>query len=117
MPQERVIVGVFGAAHGVRGEIRVKSFTADPVALARYGPLSDKTGTRQFTIASARPVRDDLLVVRVAGVGDRTAAEALNGIELFVPRDRLPRPTRTNSTTPTWSGSRRNWPTAPSWGG
>jgi 16S rRNA processing protein RimM len=90
MRQSRGIVGVFGAAHGVRGEIRVKSFTADPSALSGYGPLSDAAGVRTFTITSARPLKDDLLVVRVAGVADRTTAEGLNGIELFVPRDRLP---------------------------
>lgn len=80
-----------GAAHGIRGEIRLKSYTGDPGAVADYGPLEAPDG-RKFAIAAIRPVGDDMFVVRLDGVRDRTAAEALNGLELSVPRARLPEP-------------------------
>ena len=78
-------MGVFGAAHGIRGEIRLKSYTGDPMAIAAYGPLTSEDG-RRFEIASARLLKDDMLVVRVKGVGDRDAAERLTNIRLFAPR-------------------------------
>ena len=91
-PASRVTVAVFGAAHGVRGELRLKSYTGDPAAFAAYGPLQDAAGKRSFAITSHRQVRDDLFVVAVAGAADRTAAEALNGIELTLSRSALPPP-------------------------
>lgn len=91
-PAPRVTVAVFGAAHGVRGELRLKSYTGDPAAFAGYGSLQDTAGKRSFEIKSHRHVRDDLFVVSVAGAADRTAAEALNGIELTLPRSALPAP-------------------------
>lgn len=89
----RVVVGRIGAAHGIRGEVRVKSFTAVPLDLAAYGPL-EAAGGRRFTIEAARPAgaSPDMLVVRFAGIGDRNQAEALNGTDLTVPRERLPEP-------------------------
>ena len=95
MPSSRpslVLVGRFGAAHGVRGEIRLKSFTADPRAIASYGALTDASGTRRFALAGLRVVKDDMCVVRVEGVADRTAAEQLTNVELFLPRAQLPPP-------------------------
>ena len=86
---DSVLVARFGAAHGVRGEIRLWSFTADPLAIADYGPLEDKTGKRQFVIDTLRPNKD-FLVARIDGVGDRNAAEALRNVELYLPRERLP---------------------------
>jgi 16S rRNA processing protein RimM len=86
----RVLVAAFGAAHGIRGEIRVKSFTADPAAFAAYGPLQAEGSTRSFEITQARPLKDDLFIVRVKGIIDRTAAEALNGTGLTVARELLP---------------------------
>ncbi|MGV8841538.1 MAG: ribosome maturation factor RimM, partial [Bauldia sp.] len=80
-----------GAAHGIRGEIRLKSYTGDPAAVAGYGPLDAADG-RSFRIAAIRPVGDDMFVVRLDGIRDRNAAEALNGTELSIPRDRLPPP-------------------------
>ena len=87
-----VLLGVFGAAQGVRGEVRIKSFTADPKAIGGYGALTDKAGSRSFRVESLRPLRDDMLVVRLAGVSTRDAAEALTGVELYARRDQLPPP-------------------------
>ena len=84
----RVLVGIVGAPHGVRGELRIKSFTEEAGALADYTPLETKAG-RLLRIRSAR-AQKDMLVVRFEGIDDRDAAAALTGTELFVPRDRLP---------------------------
>jgi 16S rRNA processing protein RimM len=88
-----VLVARIGAAHGLKGEVRVKALTADPLAVRGYGELT-AAGGRRFTIEAARPVggSPDMLVVRFAGIADRNAAEALNGIDLSVPRDRFPEP-------------------------
>jgi 16S rRNA processing protein RimM len=89
---ECIVVARIGAAHGVRGEVRLKSFTADPLAVRSYGPLTAETG-RVFTIKTARAAAGktpEMLVVTLEGVTTRDAAEALNGVELFLPRDRLP---------------------------
>jgi 16S rRNA processing protein RimM len=90
MPRDLILVGVFGAPHGVRGELRLKSFTADPLAIAGYGLLTDASGERHWRIAQARLVKDDMLVVRVEGIEGRDAAAALTNQRLHVPRDRLP---------------------------
>jgi len=87
-----VLLGRFGAPHGVRGEIRLQSFTADPLAIGSYGPLTDRSGAKFFTLASLRPQGKDMLVARVEGVADRTGAERLTGVELYIARDRLPAP-------------------------
>jgi 16S rRNA processing protein RimM len=85
----RVLMGRIGAAHGIKGEVRIQSFTEDPLALAGYGPLTtDKPGLT-ITIASARGTTN-MLVARLEGVNDRTAAERLNGVELYIDRDLLP---------------------------
>lgn len=86
--QNPVLLGVVGAAHGVRGEVRVKSFTRDPLALRDYGPLFDKSG-RAFEIESIRP-QQEVVVVKFRNLGDRTEAERLKGTALFVDRSRLP---------------------------
>ena len=88
---ERICVGRIGAAHGTRGEVKLWSFTADPMAVADYGALESEDGTRSFTIEALRPAKD-FLVVRFAGVADRTAAEQLRNLELYVARERLPAP-------------------------
>lgn len=87
----RVCVARIGAAHGVRGEVRLWPFTADPMALADYAPLETADGARAFDIASLRAARDHL-VARLSGITTREAAELLNGLELYVPRSRLPAP-------------------------
>ena len=86
---ERIRVARIGAAHGVRGEVKLWPFTQDPLAVAGYGPLETEDGARRFTIEALRPAKD-FLVARIAGVKDRDAAEKLKNIELFVPRERLP---------------------------
>ncbi len=83
-----VQLAVIGAAHGTRGELRVKAFTGDPMALADYGPLYDVTG-RAFEVLDIRPAKT-VVVVRFRGVNDRNMAEALNGTTLFIDRSQLP---------------------------
>jgi 16S rRNA processing protein RimM len=85
----KVCIARIGAAHGVRGEVRLWPFTADPLAVASYGPLETNDGKRRFEIAAARAAKDHL-VARIKGVDTREAAEALNGLELFVAREKLP---------------------------
>ena len=92
MVRGAVLVARVGAAHGIRGEVRVKPLTADPLAITLYGPLDAADG-RVFEVEAARPAAGtspDMLVVRFKGIATRNAAEALNGTELFVPRERLP---------------------------
>jgi 16S rRNA processing protein RimM len=91
-PARIIALGVFGAPQGVRGEVRVKSYTAVPKAIAGYGPLTDNCGARTFVIEAARSVKDEMLVVRVAGVTTREAGAALTGIELYARREQLPPP-------------------------
>jgi 16S rRNA processing protein RimM len=88
----RVLVGRLGAAHGVKGEIRLKSFTQDPAAIGDYPALTDAAGTRSFRIEALRHIKDDMCVVRLAGVRDRNAAEALTNLDLYVSRADLPPP-------------------------
>lgn len=89
MPDKYVLLGEFGRAQGVRGEVRIKSYTDDPLAIARYAPLGDEAGKRQFKILSARAHQGDMIVARVEGVNDRAAAEALTRIKIFAPREAL----------------------------
>ncbi|AMA55128.1 ribosome maturation factor RimM [Bradyrhizobium sp. CCGE-LA001] len=84
-----VCVARIGAAHGVRGAVKLWTFTEDPFAVRRYGPLLAKDGKRQFELATAREARDHL-VATFKGVTTRDEAERLNGIELYVPREKLP---------------------------
>jgi 16S rRNA processing protein RimM len=86
-----VLLGEFGRAHGLKGEVRLKSFTADPLAIAGYGPLTGEAGHR-VRLTHVRPATGaapDILVARVEGVTSREAAEALNRKRLFIERDRL----------------------------
>ena len=89
-PQDLVLVARFGAAHGVRGEIRLKSFTGEPEAIAYYSPLYDQSGTRSFVLTYLRHVRDDMFVARVEGVTSRSDAEALTNLDLHVDKAQLP---------------------------
>jgi 16S rRNA processing protein RimM len=87
----RVLIAQIGAAHGVRGEVRLKPFTEDPLSVTRYGPLETEDRKRCFEIEAVRPAKD-VLVVRLKGVADRNAAEALKNLRLYVARDKLPPP-------------------------
>jgi 16S rRNA processing protein RimM len=89
-----VLVAEFGRAHGLRGEVRLRSFTADPLAVASYGPLTTSDG-RLLTLRSVRPAPGgaaDLLIAEVETVTGRDAADELNRVRLFARRDRLPEP-------------------------
>jgi 16S rRNA processing protein RimM len=86
---DRICVARIGAAHGVRGEVKLWSFTESPADVASYGPLETADGTRRFEIESLRAAKDHF-VARLAGVSDRDAAQALRNTDLYVPRDRLP---------------------------
>lgn len=90
-PQKSILIAEIGAAHGVRGEVRVKAHTGDPLAIADYGPLHDSRGG-VFRVKSMRHLKDDMLVVAFEGVTDRTAAEKLNRTKLHVDRSALPPP-------------------------
>lgn len=87
-----ILVGRFGAPQGVKGQVRLQSFTEDPLAIAHYAPLTDARGTRVFALSDPRPLRESMLVVSVVGVADRDAAAALTGLELFALRENLPPP-------------------------
>ncbi len=73
----------------MRGAVKLWTFTEDPLAVKRYGPLSTKDGARQFEIASAREAKGHL-VAQFKGVTNRDDAERLNGLELYVSREKLP---------------------------
>lgn len=93
MPRDRVCLAAVAGAHGVRGLVKLKTFTEVPGDALAYGPLEDEAGSRRFEIAlkgSAGGKAGDLLLVEISGVEDRTAAEALRGTRLFVARDALP---------------------------
>jgi 16S rRNA processing protein RimM len=90
MVKDRILVGRFGAPHGVGGELRLTSFTGVPGAIVAYNPLFDASGTRRFSILSLRPIKHNMFVAKIAGVGDRASARALTHAELFVLRASLP---------------------------
>jgi 16S rRNA processing protein RimM len=88
---ERICVARIGAPHGIKGEVKLWSFTADPAAVKDYGPLESEDGTLRFEIEAVRPAKDHL-VARLSGVRDRDAAARLTNVRLYVPRERLPVP-------------------------
>jgi len=87
----RVCLGVVVGAHGVRGLVRIKSFTEAPGDIAAYGPLSDEAGARSFAVRVTGEAKGAILAA-IAGVADRDAAEALKGTRLYVDRAALPVP-------------------------
>jgi 16S rRNA processing protein RimM len=89
MPPAQICVARIGAAHGVRGEVKLWTFTEDPLAVKRYGPLRTQDGARQFEVTQAREAKGHL-VATLKGVATREDAERLNGIELYVARENLP---------------------------
>lgn len=86
---KRICVAKIGAAHGVRGEVKLWPFTEDPMAVIDYGLLSSKDGARQFEVVRARIAKDHLVAV-LKGIATREDAERVNGIELYIARDKLP---------------------------
>ena len=84
-----ICVARIGAAHGVRGAVKLWTFTEDPLAVKDYGPLMTRDGARQFEVTHVREARDHL-VATLKGIATREDAERLNGIELYVPREKLP---------------------------
>jgi 16S rRNA processing protein RimM len=89
MSKARVLLGVVAAPHGVRGLVRIKSFTEDPMAVGAYGPLSDEAGKKEYRVEALSAARGAVLA-RIDGIADRTAAEALRGLRLYVAREALP---------------------------
>jgi 16S rRNA processing protein RimM len=86
---KRICVAKIGAAHGIRGDVKLWPMTADPMAFLDYGALESEDGKRTFEFARAKPA-GNFLIAHIKGVDDRTAAEKLVHIELYVPRENLP---------------------------
>jgi 16S rRNA processing protein RimM len=84
-----ICVARIGAAHGVRGAVKLWTFTEDPLAVKDYGPLTTRDGARQFEVTHVREAKDHL-VATFKGVASREDAERLNGIELYIAREKLP---------------------------
>jgi 16S rRNA processing protein RimM len=87
--ETRVCVAKIGAAHGLRGEVRLQVFTEDPDAVIGYGELTNEDGTRKFRVSSLRPAKGHF-IAKFEGVNDRNASELLTNIQLFVTREKLP---------------------------
>jgi 16S rRNA processing protein RimM len=85
----RLLMGQIGAAHGIRGEVRITPYTQDPEDIAAYGPLETDRPGLVVTIANLR-VQKNVVIARIKGVADRNAAELLNGVSLYLDRDKLP---------------------------
>jgi len=86
---DRICVGAIAGSFGVGGEVRLKSFCAEPEALAGYGPLFTEDGKRSFTVKLTRPVAGGL-GARLSGVATKEQADALKGTGLYADRTRLP---------------------------
>ncbi|WP_292289231.1 ribosome maturation factor RimM [Marivita sp.] len=86
---DKVCVGAIAGAFGVRGDVRLKSFTSNPEDIGSYAPLETEDGTRSFTVKITRQIKNGL-AARLSGVSTKEDADALRGTQLFVPRDRLP---------------------------
>jgi len=90
--KDRVLVGEIVGAQGVRGEVRIRAHTADPLDVAAYGPVTAEPGGRTLKLDIQREVKGGVVIARIPGVSDRNAAETLKGLRLFVPRMALPEP-------------------------
>ncbi len=88
---ERVAVGVVVGAHGIRGQVKIKSFTTNPYDITAYGTILNKDGTRRFDLSIDAETKGTLIAT-LKGVKDRNAAELMRGTELFVAKDRIPEP-------------------------
>ena len=85
----RLCIGIVTAPHGVRGALRIKSFTDVPEDIARYGPVEDEDGRRRFELSLCGAAKG-VLIARLSDVEDRDQAEALRGLRLYLPRAVLP---------------------------
>lgn len=90
-PADLVLLGTVGGVRGLQGDVRIKSFTANPKDLAAYGPLWDAAGQTSYRVKITGEAKG-LLIARIKGINDRTAAEALKGLDLHVPKAALPVP-------------------------
>ncbi|MBS0252070.1 MAG: ribosome maturation factor RimM [Proteobacteria bacterium] len=88
-PARRILVGEITGAHGIRGDVLVRSYTETPDAIAAYGPLTDASGKKSYSLRVVR-VTSKGIVARVAGVEDRNGAEPLRGTKLYIERSKLP---------------------------
>ena len=91
-PDSRALVGEIVGVHGIEGLLRVRTHTADPLDVAAYGPVTAEPGGRSFALEAVREVKGGVVVARVPGISDRTAAEGLKGLRLYVQRSALPAP-------------------------
>src|SRR5260370_8467758 len=89
MPPSQICVARIGAAHGVRGAVKLWTFTEDPLAVKRYGPLVTKDGAHRVEVTHVREAKGHL-VATLKGIATREEAERLNGVELYVAREKLP---------------------------
>ena len=89
--RKMVCIGAVAGAHGVRGNVRIKPFTDAPEDVAAYGPVTDAGGARAFELSLVGE-SGGTVIARLSGIADRDAAEALKGLRLHVPRERLPAP-------------------------
>lgn len=87
--EERICVGAIAGAFGVKGEIRLKSFTADPSAIVDYSPLTSEDGSRRFDLTLERPVKGGFAAT-LSGVETKEQADALRGTRLYALRAQLP---------------------------
>jgi len=85
----RILLGRIAAPHGVRGDVLIESYASEPRDISAYGPLETEDGARRFDVSVVR-VAPKGVIARIDGVNDRSSAEALKGLSLYVARARLP---------------------------
>jgi 16S rRNA processing protein RimM len=90
MSAQKVFLGRITGAHGLKGEVKIATFTEQPEDVAAYGVLTNADGTRRFHIAALRSASGGTVIARLQGISGRDAAEELRGTELFMARDALP---------------------------
>ena len=88
----RACLGAFAGAHGVKGEAKIKTFTAAPEKIDAYGPVESEDGARKFTLKFVRVLKPDLVLIRAPEIQSREDAESLKGVRLYVDRQKLPAP-------------------------
>ncbi|MGR3571635.1 ribosome maturation factor RimM [Brevirhabdus sp.] len=89
MKSDLICLGAIAGSFGVKGEVRLKSFCADPASIGDYGPLITEDGTRSFTVKVTRPVAGGF-AARLGGIASKEQADAMRGTRLYAPRDALP---------------------------